>query len=234
MKKRSIAAAMALTLALGTGVGAYAAANSTTISALLNPDLKIVYNGVEQHLKDAAGNPVYPISYNNTTFLPVRAISDLIDLPIDFDGARYAVIMGATEAQPAPLVKLTNTGGTQFSSIIRDSADLNVTTKDGTQNYSTGIYWNIWNGSGSAAPERPIRFNVKGYSTLTFTAWADVDTEAIIYNQDGKVFSSFRIPANSTVTKTMTLDATTTQIGFAGNGPLGSTGTMKILDPTVK
>lgn len=234
MKKRNFAAAMAVTLALGSGVGAYAAANSSTISALLNPDLKVIYNGVEQHLKDATGQPVYPISYNNSTYLPVRAVSSLVNLPIEYDAENYAVILGTTETQPSSLVSQTNTGGTDFSSIIRDANDLKITTGDGVQTYSSGIYWDIWNGSGSSSPERAIMFNVKGYKTLTFTAWSDVDADVIVYDQDGQVFTSFKIPANGAVTKNLTLDSTITQLGFAADGPLGSEGTMKILDPTVK
>ncbi len=234
MKKRSIAAAMAVTLVLGTGVGAYAAANSSTISALLNPDLKVIYNGVEQHLTDASGQPVYPISYNNTTYLPVRAVSSLLSLPIEFDADNYSVVMGTKETQPASLVSQTNSGGTKYSSIIRDAGDLKITTGDGVQTYSSGILWDIWNGSASASRERVILFNVKGYKTLSFTAWSDVDADVIVYDQDGNSFSNFKIPANSTVTKTLTLDSTTTQLGFAANGPLGGTGSLKILDPSVQ
>ncbi len=234
MKKHLIAMAVTFALVLGTCVGAYAAANSSTISALLNPRLKVVYNGVEQQLTDAAGRPVYPISYNNTTYLPVRAISGLLDMPIEFDSASYAVLMGTVEKQPSSLVKQSNSGGTKYSSIIRDADELKIKTGDGLQTYSSGIYWDIWNGSGSISPERAIKFDVKGYSTLSFTAWADVDSEAVIYDQNGKIFSNFKIPANSTVTKTMDLDSSVTKIGFAANGPVGKSGSMKILDPTVK
>lgn len=232
MKKRT--AVLFLTLALGMGLGAFAASNNETISALLNRDLKVVYNGVEQHMTDAAGNAVYAISYNNTTYLPVRAISGMMGLPIEFDADSYSVVMGTQEVQPAALTSMTNTGGTKYSSIIRDAEELKVATADGLQTYTSGIYWDIWNGGASADKDRAILFNVKGYATLTFTAWSDVDATVIVYDQDGNVFAQVDVPANSAVIKTYTLDANTTQIGFAANGPLGKTGTLKILDPTVK
>ncbi len=234
MKKRTVALFLTLGLCLGLVGGAFAASNNETISALLNRDLKVVYNGVEQHMTDAAGKPVYPISYNNTTYLPVRAISSMIGLPIEFDSATYSVVMGAKETQPAALTSMTNSGGTEFSSIIRDAEELKVSTADGLQTYTTGIYWDIWNGSSSATKARAIMFNVKGYSTLSFTAWSDVDATVLVYDQDGNIFAQLDVAANSAVTKTYTLDANTTQLGFAANGPLAKEGTMKILDPTVK
>jgi len=41
---------------------------------------------------------VYPILYNGTTYLPVRAISGLVDLPVDWDGDTRTVILGSSSA----------------------------------------------------------------------------------------------------------------------------------------
>ena len=235
MKKKIACACLALGLCVGMLGGAYAASNNETISALLNREVKVVYNGVEQHMTDAAGTAVYPISYNNTTYLPVRAVSAMLGLPIEFDAEAYAVVMGAKETQPAALTSLTNSGGTEYSSIIRDAGELKVATGDGLQTYTTGIYFDIWNASASADKYRAILFNVKGYSTLTFTAWSDIDSKVIVYDQDGNVFAQLDLAANSAVTKTYTLDADTTQLGFAADGKTtAQDGTLKILDATVQ
>lgn len=234
MKKRTVVLAMGLTLALGLGMGAYAASNNETISALLNRDLKVVYNGVEQNLTDAAGQAVYPISYNNTTYLPVRAVSSMMGLPIEFNSEEYSVDLGTKETQPAALTSLTNSGGNNLSSIIRDAEDLKVETADGLQTYTTGLTFSIWNGGSSASMDRAIMFNVKGYTSLTCTLWSDIDAKALVYDQDGNVFAQVEVPANSAVTKTFTLDANTTQLGFAANGGTGTKGILKVLDGTVQ
>lgn len=47
------------------------------IEATLNKQLVVTYNGDKQEFKDVNDKIVYPITYNRTTYLPVRAIGDL-------------------------------------------------------------------------------------------------------------------------------------------------------------
>lgn len=234
MKKRTASLLVALGLCTGLVGGAFAASNNETISALLNRDLKVVYNGAEQHMTDADGQAVYPISYNNTTYLPVRAISGMMGVPIEFNADDYSVNMGAESVQPKALVDLDNTGGTKHSTIIRDNAELMIQTADGLQTYNTGIHWEVWNGSASAVPQFRIDFDVRGYQTLSFTLWSDVNAKVFVYDQDENVFAQVEVPAGGTVTKTYALDSSVTKLGFSANGPAGSKGTVKILDPTVQ
>ena len=67
------------------------------IKVLLNKDIKIYYNSKVQTFTDANGKVVYPLSYNGTTYLPVRAVSNLFDLKIDWENKNYTVVIVKNE-----------------------------------------------------------------------------------------------------------------------------------------
>lgn len=50
----------------------------------LCPDIKVIVDGKEQSFKNAKGEPVYPLSYNNMTYLPVRNIGELLGMTVTF------------------------------------------------------------------------------------------------------------------------------------------------------
>ena len=64
-----------------------------TITVNLNEDIKIYYNGEVQTFKDVNGKVVYPLSYQGTTYLPVRAISNLYDADIDWISETSTVVI---------------------------------------------------------------------------------------------------------------------------------------------
>lgn len=58
-----------------------------TIQAQLRPDFTIIADGVSRTFVDAQGNTVYPMLYNGSTYLPLRAIGTLIDKTVSWDSA---------------------------------------------------------------------------------------------------------------------------------------------------
>jgi len=75
----------------------------------LKPDICVELNGVRQVFKDANGQTVYPIVYNGTTYLPVRAVSALMKEPVEWDSGSKTVYIGKTLSYPlktsAPIPK---------------------------------------------------------------------------------------------------------------------------------
>ena len=91
--RRFVSFLLALVMICGLMVNAGAAESQEEISAYLSYDITVTYNGEAQTMTDAAGNPVYPVSYNGTTYLPVRAVSNMLGVTVEWDGAAQAVIL---------------------------------------------------------------------------------------------------------------------------------------------
>lgn len=79
-------------------VGASTVYNS--VSATLRPDILVKYNNEAIELKDANGDIITPIIINGNTYLPLRAISDLTGLKIDWDADGQIILLedGTVEA----------------------------------------------------------------------------------------------------------------------------------------
>lgn len=77
-------------LTIGTVVNA--AVISTEV--LLNQNLIITYNDEVQRFKNVKGDVVYPISFEGTTYLPIRSISCLFETEIEWDGNTNSIFLG--------------------------------------------------------------------------------------------------------------------------------------------
>ena len=96
LKKRFSVIAMVLALVMGLSIGAYAAVGKTgleKISAYLNYNITIKYNGQTVTPKDVNGNRVYPISYEGTTYLPIRGLADIFGKTVNWYGQTQTVLI---------------------------------------------------------------------------------------------------------------------------------------------
>lgn len=66
---------------------------SVPVRATSHADLHITYNGVEQVFTNTNGTPVLPLSYQGTTYLPVRAVAGLVGLQADWDANTQTVLL---------------------------------------------------------------------------------------------------------------------------------------------
>ncbi len=78
MKKRKWVAFMAVVLVMGIAVGATAAGLISEIRAEIRKDFKVVIDGKTEQFKNVEGERVYPILYEGTTYLPLRAIGEIM------------------------------------------------------------------------------------------------------------------------------------------------------------
>ena len=95
MKKNRLiqttACAMALSAALT--VSAFAATN---VTATLRPDVTVRIDGVTCDFYNAQGKEVHPIIYNGTTYIPLRAVGELMGKNVNWDGTTGTASLGGT------------------------------------------------------------------------------------------------------------------------------------------
>lgn len=88
MKKKTAAVLIGTGMFFSMGVGAFAASNLQPIQAFLNTSLKIQVNG--QNFTPSSA----PITYDSTTYLPLRSVADALDIPVRYDAAKGLVQLG--------------------------------------------------------------------------------------------------------------------------------------------
>jgi len=74
--------------------GAFAVFAETTNIQVTMKGIKVYWDGVERELTNVDGVKVEPILYDGTTYVPVRAMSNLAGKTVDWDEEKQAVIIG--------------------------------------------------------------------------------------------------------------------------------------------
>lgn len=124
--KRAVTFVLSLVLILSSTNQVFSAsltessAKPSKIYICNKPDVSVELNGIAVSFKDTSGNALYPIIYDGATYLPIRAISDLMKEPVEWDGGCKTVFIGKTLSNP-------NKSKT-------DPSISTVTIKDGTDN----------------------------------------------------------------------------------------------------
>ncbi|WP_405107277.1 hypothetical protein MHH28_26755 [Paenibacillus sp. FSL K6-1217] len=109
--KKMIIATMVFGMAVTGSAGVYAGTNMQKISAYLNHGIGFKVNGAAYTPVDNNGKTMAPITYKDTTYLPVRAMADALKVPVTFNASTNEVILGTGTGTTTPdngsAVKLT-------------------------------------------------------------------------------------------------------------------------------
>lgn len=120
-------------------VGVVAATGTQQITALLNGNIKITLNGDPWTPRDATGKALTPITYEGSTYLPVRAVAEAAGMSVDWDGATQTVILSDQDqydvllefpadrypVAAAHIASAILSGATDICTIDRSRADAN-------------------------------------------------------------------------------------------------------------
>lgn len=68
-------------------------ARSRSVTAQLRPDFTIVVDGAKRSFTDVSGQAVYPLLYQGSTYLPLRAVGELMGKEVVWDGTSNTVTL---------------------------------------------------------------------------------------------------------------------------------------------
>ena len=77
---------------------ASAAQEAVAVTAQLCPQFTIVIDGTTQNFYNAQGQEVYPLVYNGVTYLPLRAIGELMNKNVNWDQSTFTITLSGTRS----------------------------------------------------------------------------------------------------------------------------------------
>ena len=129
--RRAGAILIGTSLAVGLLITSAGAAVASGVAAQLSPNFTVLVDGESRTFYNVAGVEVHPILYNGTTYLPVRAMSELIGKNVNWDQSTYTVSLGGTRTTP-PTVGTPDLYAVTRDVTVRLSPDITV-LMDGVQ-----------------------------------------------------------------------------------------------------
>ena len=234
MKKKFIkGTAAALAAASCMAVGAIGASSLQSISAYLNYGITVKYNGQEQQMYDANGQRVYPISYNGTTYVPIRAVGNMRGIDVAWDGANNAVLLGKTGMALDFIESFTPYAYTALYA----SDNKHVTNKDGeifklgNTTYTQYIKLRTYNDT-----EFSFYYDIGGkYTTFTFDVYGDKkDAYLRLYGDNDELIAFFEVKSGTLPTTYTVSVEGVQQLRIVATNASGGYGGVYILNATIE
>ena len=145
MRSNNIAkrvSALALCAVLTTGTLMMSAgAVSTNVTAQLSPNISVVVDGVYQTFYNVSGSEVHPIVYNGTTYLPLRAVGELMGKNVNWDQTSLTASLSGTRTTAA-VTGVADAGAITQNVAATISTDITVTV-DGVARTFTDVNGNV-------------------------------------------------------------------------------------------
>lgn len=195
MNKKNVSLKTCLLLCVICVFGTVSVFGNTTmkeIVAYLNPSINIVVDGETKVLEDAKGDRVYPISYNGTTYVPIRGVSTLVGVDVDWDGATNSVILKTDkykETRANLLKDINNVSHNSF--VMTNIKDRTITINGVEQKFDNGIYCSMLLNQDVQMKDFtviPLSTDIKN---ISFDGYANKRCSINVFNQQGKLLKAF-------------------------------------------
>lgn len=96
-------ALLAAVLAVSSLGSAYAAANLEPVNAFFNRGVSFVLEGERWQPKNESGEPLTPLYYNGSNYLPIRAVAEALKVAIEYDAGTQTIYIGETPGEKMPI-----------------------------------------------------------------------------------------------------------------------------------
>lgn len=106
-----------------------------TVTATIATNFTVTLDGAVKNFSDEAGNAVYPVLYNGTTYLPVRAVANLVGLTTDWDSASKSILLSSGKTDG--ILSADTSGAISPLGMVREFAEIKAV--DGVEPFSE--YW---------------------------------------------------------------------------------------------
>lgn len=124
-----------------------------------DPTLKITVDGAAKTFKDSNAKVIFPFIYNGTTYLPVRAVCDMVHIPVSWDANSKTILLGKELKEVKPAAEIPK------GAKILTGTDLLPQSQ--TDAYEDGAFHIVADPSIMRLTD--LYFPADGYQTITFT-----------------------------------------------------------------
>lgn len=175
------------------------------IVAYLNFALNIEVDGEIKEMTDVNGNRVYPITFDGTTYVPVRGLGQLMGANIGWNNETSTVIV-KTKLSDKSLIT-GNEQNTEYSNIL-DTTQRNLTISENVFAFDNGLHCkSVLNED--IKYTKYIGLNVPiGVTSINFKAYSVHSSSINIFNQQGKLLKTFYINPNVLTDCNFEIDST--------------------------
>lgn len=122
-----------------------------TVTARLCPDYTIVIDGADRMFYNAAGRQVHPIAYDGTTYLPVRAIGELMGRNVDWNETTKTVTLSGARTTDAAARTTPDTSARAQDISVELRDDFTVVVDGSTRSFADAngktVYPLLYSGS---------------------------------------------------------------------------------------
>lgn len=131
VKQRLCTLIFCLAILSSLTVGSFAALEPSKVTVELRPSVTIFVDGQKQAFYDVTGKAVYPLLYNGTHYLPVRAIGELMGKNVNWDSNTKTITLTSPRTTAATVGK-PDTAVADSTVIVEQRPDITIVV-DGTK-----------------------------------------------------------------------------------------------------